>query len=148
MIIFNNLKNRDYKLIFSNQDNVIFDLSDKQILHGNNKAWADVKVGGLACVISSSRKVSTIYQITEVNEYGEIPEEEGVISVVVGKVIAKPIKEMDMTALFNKHGVTHDKLPNNSFSMAFNLANIGNQLDQLEVRTSSGACLLGDLNHS
>ncbi|WJV65261.1 hypothetical protein PCO86_13080 [Pectobacteriaceae bacterium CE70] len=145
MFIFNNINDREYNKIFTEQKNVIFDLSDRQIENGNNSEWKDIKCGDVACVISSSRKVSTIYKIEAIKEYGPVLNEEGHLFVLIGKIIAKALPEMDMTNLLNKHGVVHKKLPDNKFSIGFNVANLGTQLDKLNVKTQEGECTLGEL---
>ena len=50
-----------------------------------------------------------------------------------------------MTTLFNKHDITHPHLPDNKFSIGFNVANINSALDSLEVRTKLGVTNLGKL---
>ncbi len=48
-----------------------------------------------------------------------------------------------MTSLFNRHGVSHPYLPENKFSIWFNVANLGNSLDDLRVNVSGGVMKLG-----
>ena len=145
MFIFNNIHDRKYKKIFSNYENVIFDLSFTQINNPNNSDWKNIKKGDLACVVTSSRKVSTIYRVLDIVHCGEVDGEEGDIYVLRGVVIAKLASQSDMTALLNKFNVSHRKLPDNKFSIGFNVADLKYQLDALQVQVGKDTISLSEL---
>ena len=146
MFILNNKDNRDYKRIFTEVKGVIFDLSKKQISNKVNSDWLDISDGDLVCVISASRRMSTIYKVSPPMEYGEIDGEKGgVLYVITGKVVAKIPGEPEMTPLLNKFNAVHERLPRNQYSIGFNVANLGSQLDTLQVKSRTGLVSLADL---
>lgn len=145
MFIFNNIHDRKYKKVFSNYENVIFDLSLTQINNVNNVDWGNIKEGDLACVVTSSRKISTIYRVLDIVHCGEIEGEEGDLYVLRGKVVAKFESQLDMTGLLNKFNVVHPKLPANKFSIGFNVANLEHQLDLLQVQVGQVKVSLSEL---
>ncbi|MGS0498289.1 hypothetical protein ACU8V4_14205 [Pseudoalteromonas mariniglutinosa] len=146
MFILNNKDNRDYKGIFTDVEGVVFDLSEKQISNKVNSDWLEISEGDLACVISASRKMSTIYKVSSPIEYGEIKGEKGgVLYVITGKVVAKVPGEPEMTPLLNKFNALHKRLPGNQYSNGFNVANLGSQLDALQVKSRAGLVSLAEL---
>ncbi|MGO2331651.1 MAG: hypothetical protein ACTH59_08490 [Pseudoalteromonas nigrifaciens] len=145
MFIFNNIHDRKYKKVFSNYENVIFDLSLTQINNVNNVDWGNIKEGDLACVVTSSRKISTIYRVLDIVHCGEIEGEEGDLYVLRGKVVAKFESQLDMTGLLNKFNVVHPKLPANKFSIGFNVANLEHQLDLLQVQVGQVKVSLSEM---
>ncbi|MEI8704355.1 hypothetical protein [Pseudoalteromonas sp. B62] len=145
MFILNNIHDRKYKKVFSNYENVIFDLSLTQINNANNVDWGNIKEGDLACVVTSSRKVSTIYKVLDIVHCGEIEGEDGDLYVLRGEVAAKFESQLDMTRLLNKFDVVHPKLPANKFSIGFNVANLEHQLDLLQVQVGQVKVSLSEL---
>ncbi|MBB1420373.1 hypothetical protein H5200_00335 [Pseudoalteromonas sp. SG43-7] len=145
MFIFNNIHDRKYRKVFSNYENVIFDLSLTQINNANNIDWGNIKEGDLACVVTSSRKVSTIYKVLDIVHCGEVEGEDGDLYLLRGKVAAKFESQLDMTALLNKFKVVHPKLPDNKFSIGFNVANLGDQLDSIQVKVGQAKVSLSEL---
>lgn len=144
MFIFNNIHDRKYRKVYPNYKNVIFDLSLIQINNANNVDWGNIKEGGLACVITSSRKVSTIYKVLDIVHCGEVEGEDGDLYLLRGKVAAKFESQFDMTTILNKFNIVHPKLPNNKFSIGFNVANLGHQLDSLQVQVGQAKVSLSE----
>ncbi len=145
MFIFNNIHDRNYKKIYESENKVIFDITEKQINNAKNGEWNEMAVGDIACVVGSSRKVSTFYVITEIKGLGDNDDEYGETFLLRGEVIAKPLKDQEMTTLLQKHGVEHKYLPNNQFSNGFNVGNLRDALGSLEVQTRGGIVSLSSL---
>lgn len=145
MFIFNNIYDRNYKKIYESENDVIFDITEKQLNNAKNCEWGEITVGDIACVVGVSRKVSTFYVITEVKGLGDNDEEYGQTFLLRGELIAKSLKDQDMTTLLQKFDVKHKYLPNNQFSIGFNVGNLRDALGSLEVKTRSGVVSLSSL---
>ena len=154
MFILNNIHDRQYRNVFGYQDRldkpelrkIIFDLSEKQIRSKRNEDWKELKPDSFAVVVGSSHNISTIYRVSEIRNLGKIEDEEsGQQFIVLGEVSAKVSSQKEMTLLLNHYKVTHEKLPNNKFSNGLNVANIKNQLDEIEVDTKFGKMKLSEL---
>lgn len=139
MYILNNIHDRNYRSIYKEIENVIFDISEKQISNTKNSAWNEISVGSIVCVVRSSRKISTFFRVKSKYGIGDTDPDYGETYVLTGEVIAKLTKEADMTTLLNKYDVTHPYLPDNKFSIGFNVANLGNSLDKLAVGVKGGS---------
>ena len=145
MYILNNIYDRNYKKEYPDFDNVIFDISEKQLNNAKNKDWKDISKGNIVCVVKSSRKISTFFLVESIKATGIISSENGEAHVITGRVIAKLKKEEGMSSLLNKHNVVHPYLPKNKFGIGLNVANIGNSLDSLSVHVSGGISNLGEV---
>lgn len=135
MFFFNNIHDRPYDEIYtthSNQSKVIFDLSVDQINNAKNKDWSAIEVGDLCCVINSCRKFSNIYVVREKGHSG-IAED----YIIRGDLVAKVVGDPEFTSLFNRHKVTHKRLPKNMLSKGFNVANLEEQLNGLSVKINT-----------
>jgi hypothetical protein len=138
MYILNNINDRNYKSEYKDIRNVIFDISEKQLENNKNKDWFDITHGNIVCVIKSSRKICTFYIVEENKKTKIIDPIYGATHVITGKVIAKTLKEEDMSSILNRLGVSHPYLPNNKFSIGFNVAYVGEQMNELPVKTKNG----------
>ncbi|NCB80334.1 MAG: hypothetical protein EOM41_10450 [Bacilli bacterium] len=149
MFILNNIHNRDYKQVYkdihSKYNKILFDINDFQLKNKKNSDWLKIKPNDIVCVITSSRKISTICKVTskEITTFNR--GEKGFEHVLVGDVIAKLDPPQDMTTIFNKFNVKHEYLNDNKFSQGFNVADIGTFLDNLSVNSSKGVVKLGEL---
>ncbi len=150
MFLLSNIQDRNYWEDFSDIEGVIFDITDKVLKNRKNKDWFLIKEGSIACVIMSTRKVSTFYRVKEiieqaVNNAGDEAEKE-LRYLLVGEVVAKSDDREDVTRLLNKHSVSHPNLPKNKIGVAFKIADIGNGLDEIIIKTAEGSsCKLGEL---
>ena len=148
MYLINNMHNREHKKIFpanAGQSPAIFDLSEKQTANSVNSDWHDLKVGDIVAIITSSKKLSTFYVVKEILDAG-MEDENGKIFILRGDIIAKLIDEREFTFVLNQHDVSHKRLPNNKFCIGFNIANLGSQLDELQVKVRTGDMIkLGDI---
>jgi hypothetical protein len=142
VFLLNNIHDRDYRAIYSELDDVIFDMSDAQLSNSRNGAWHDITQGSIVCVVKNSRKISTFYQV-ETKHRTEVTDDNGSYqNVIVGPVVAKLASALDMTYLLNKCKVKHSLLPDNKMSIGFNVADLGDSLGELEVITREGSCHL------
>ena len=150
MYILNNIHNRNYNKEYQDINNVIFDISEKQLTNVKNKDWNDISKGNVVCIVKSSKKISTFFVVDSNIATGIVSPEDGETYVLTGHVIAKLQYDESIFSLFNKHGVSHPYLPNNKFSIGCIVANIGNSLDNLSVKIFSGVATLGDVaaNHA
>lgn len=57
MFLLNNIHDRDYKSIYPNIKNVIFDLSDDQLRNKKNSSWKRIHKGAIVCVVKRLRNV-------------------------------------------------------------------------------------------
>jgi len=138
MFLLSNIHGRNHREIYQHLDGEgtpIFDISQKQLGLPVNADWCQLKAGDLVCVVSSSHKMSTVYLVGSV-EAADHNEEQGDIFVVKGEVVAKFPQERAYTQTLDRYGVVHARLKNNKFSVGFNVANLGDQLDEAEVRTA------------
>ena len=146
MFILNNIHDRNYKAFYPNIKNVIFDISDKQLNNEKNKDWNKIKKGSIVCVIKSSRKFSTFYKVDENFKTNKCDPVDGYAHVLIGEVIAKTINDEDMESLLNRFNVEHPYLPGNKFSIGFNVADLGDKLGQLIVKTKDGESILNTID--
>jgi len=147
MFLINNKHDRNHKKLFpanNRQSPAIFDMSEKQISNAINSDWYDLKVGSIVAIITKSNKLSSFYAVNEILDSG-MEDEDGKTFILRGELIAKSVDERDFTYILNKHNVSHKRLPGNKFSIGFNLANLGNQLDEHLVKTRNGNIKLGDI---
>ncbi len=148
MYIFNNIHDRDYKSEYPEETKVIFDISEKQIGNAKNSDWSSLTSGDIACVVTSSRKISTFFKVTEIKGLGDSHPTDGETFILRGEVVAKLPKEDDMQKILTKFKVQHKYLPKNQFSIGFNVANLGRLLDGLGVKTREGLQLLSTLDNT
>ena len=150
MFLLNNIHNRNYKSIYPNVQNVIFDLSDDQLRNKKNSGWKRIHEGAIVCVIkrlenSESTKISKFYRV-ERKFKTDVPDENGSLQhVIVGPVVAKLDPGRDMTAVLNEFGVSNKYLPSNKFSIGFNVADLGDQLAVLRVTAGNRETTIGEL---
>lgn len=151
MFLLNNLHDRPHASIYAKRAAArpFFDISDKQLNNAINSEWLELQPGSIACVVSSSRKMSLLYVVREVaianNSDTLDPQGEG-NHVLWGDAVARFSLNLEYPSLLTKYSVTHARLPNNVFSIGFNVANLGSQLDQAEVdKSKQGFRTLGDL---
>lgn len=133
MFLFNNIHDRNYQQLYPDLGPVRFDISDRQLANAKNRDWSLITANSIACVVNSSRRMSTLYLIEEVKKT-DVVDEHGHQHVVIGPVFAKIPGDPDMTAMLNKHAAVHEYLPGNKFSIGFNVAYLGTQLDEILVR--------------
>ena len=146
MFLLCNVHDRDYRAVYPDIPSVIFDISDAQLSNVKNGAWDAIEPGAIVCVVTSSRRVSTFYRV-EAKRKTEVKDEAGSLQhVITGPVIGKLPQDQDMTLLLNKHNVAAiPYLPGNKFSIGFNVADLGNALDSLELNTNNGRHSVGEL---
>lgn len=145
MFLLCNVHDRDYRSVYPDISSVIFDISDAQLSNAKNGAWGAIEPGAIVCVVTSSRKVSTFYRV-EAKRKTEVKDEAGSLQhVITGPVIGKLPQDQDMTHLLNKHNVVNPYLPGNKFSIGFNVADLGNALDSVELNTNNGRRTIGEL---
>ncbi len=145
MFILSNIHDRPYRSVYPNINNVIFDISDKQLDNAKNRDWKSITKESIVCVVRSSRRISTFFQVEE-NIRTNNSSEDGYAHVLIGKVIAKILKDEEMDSLLNRFNIHHPYLPNNKFSIGFNVADLGDQLGQLIVKSKDGEVRLESLD--
>jgi hypothetical protein len=133
MFLLNNIHDRKYRPIYPDIPGVIFDISDKQLANVKNHDWNQIEPGNIACVVNSSRKISTFCKVTT-RYKTDVVEHDGHLHVVTGVVIAKLHDDIDMTTLLNRFGIKSKYLKGNQFSIGFNVANLRSDLDALIVK--------------
>jgi hypothetical protein len=148
MFLLNNIHNRNYKKCYPTESDVIFDISEKQLGNVKNAAWNELRKGSIVCVVTSTRKISTFFKVTEIKGLGDNDPDCGETFILLGVVIAKLMPESNMGLLLSKFSVKHQYLTNNKFSIGSNVAELGSVLDSLEVKTRSGIKNVGELKAS
>ena len=113
MYIFNNIHDRDYKSEYPEETKVIFDISEKQIGNAKNSDWSSLTSGDIACVVTSSRKISTFFKVTEIKGLGDSHPTDGETFILRGEVVAKLPKEeleknIDLVSMFIRNENTND----------------------------------------
>ena len=147
MFLLNNIRGRNHREIYetsSEQSAPIFDMTEKQINLSVNTDWNQIREDDLVCIVSSTQKMNTVYKI-DLIERVEQNQEDGNIFVVRGHVVAKFPDELRYTGMLNKYGVEHEKLKKNKFSIGFNVANLGDQMDSALIKSKHDAETLGEL---
>lgn len=145
MFLLCNVHDRDYRAVYLDIPSEIFDISDTQLSNVKNAAWATIGPGAIVCVVTSSRRISTFYRV-EARFKTEVKDEAGNFQyVITGSVVGKLPHDQDMTLLLNKHNVANPYLPGNKFSIGFNVADLGNALDSVELNTNAGRRTVGEL---
>lgn len=150
MFLLNNIHDRDYRSIYPNIQNVIFDLSDDQLRNAKNSDWRRIHEGVIVCVIKrlenkESVNINTFYRVQRKFKT-DVPDESGNLQyVIVGPVVAKLKPEEDMTTVLNRFQVSNKHLPGNKFSRGFNVADLGGQLAALQVTDGSRETTIGEL---
>ncbi|BCE00011.1 hypothetical protein [Marinicellulosiphila megalodicopiae] len=145
MFLLSNIKDRDYKKLYPTERGVIFDITDKQLKNAKNIAWNDLKEGSIICVVTSTRNVSTFFRVTEVKGAGDATEEAGESFILKGDIVGKLASETSMGALLSRFKVEHKFLPKNKFSIGFNVADLGDALDKLKIRTREESLTVAEL---
>ena len=145
MFLLNNVRDRDYKGLYPDENKVIFDISQKQLSNAKNASWNDIKQGDIVCVVTSSRKISTFFQVTSKFGLKDDDSESGEIFLLTGEVIAKLEREVNMKVLLDRLNVEHKYLPSNKFSVGLNVACLGNAFNSVLVRTRNGNIPLGSM---
>jgi hypothetical protein len=138
LFLLNNIYDRAYREIYPDIKNVVFDISSAQLRNAKNKDWLQIGTGSIVCVVTSSRRVSTLYRVDEKFEAGVIDPSQGAQHVITGLVVGKLPNPADMTTLLTKYEVRHPVLPGNKFSTGFNVADLGDALDDLLVSSAGG----------
>lgn len=141
MFLLNNIHNRDYDSVYPHIKGVRFDLSDDQVNNTKNSDWDKIGEGSIVCVVrrsNESANISTFYRVDRKFKT-DVPDENGSFQhVIVGHVEAKLEPPQDMTAVLNKFRVFNKYLPDNKFSIGFNVADLGDHLASLRVTTKGG----------
>ena len=145
MFLLNNIHDRPYSRIYLGIQDVVFDMGESQLANSKNQDWLKMVAGDIACVISSTRKISTFYLISGIMDSKVVDPIEGKQYVATGKVVAKLDPAKDMTTLFNQYAVNHQYLPSNKLSIGFNVADLSNALDSLVLDTRSGKRTLAEI---
>lgn len=145
MFILSNIYDKKHRKEYPDIEDIIFDITKKQLDNKKNEDWFKIKKGSIVCIVGSSRKISTIYKVVQVLETKYIFEGRGSVFALTGHVFAKAEKELPIENVLNKRGFEHPYLPNNKFSSGFNVLDIGDTLNDLRVKTRSGLNVLGDL---
>lgn len=150
MFLLNNIHNRDYETIYNRKD-VVFDLSENQLKNINNSAWRDIIKDSIVCVVTTNiqnqeRRIRNFYRIHQ-NFLSSVVSDNGngYLHLITGELIARNNDNASMTALLNRYNVRHNLLPNNQFSIGFNVANLGDALNDLPLNTRDGIITLGEL---
>jgi len=138
MYILSNIQNRNYREIYPDIEDVIFDITDTELKNKRNKDWHGIKEGSLVCVILASKKVSTFYKVNAIMDVSLLDEENGNSHILTGEVVAKSSDREDVTMLLQKFSVQHQSLPNNKIGAGFKVADISGSLDELEITTADG----------
>lgn len=134
MFLFNNIHDRDYRNEYPSIPNVIFDISDSQLNNVMNAPWAEIKAGDICCVVSSSRKMTIFYRVTDRFKTTKSDDHGGFQHVIIGNVVGRLSNPPSMTALLNRFNVKHKYLRKNQFTNGFNVANLGDVLGALVVQ--------------
>lgn len=143
MFLLNNTGDRRYAEVYSDTPGVVFDLSDAQLRKRINREWTQIAPGSIACIIDSSRQLSAFHLISESKRARGMDGEQ---SVITGMPLATLSPAQLYRDVLSAHGVTHEYLRNHQFVRGFNVANLGNALDALMVRTIDGSDIsLGEL---
>jgi hypothetical protein len=145
MFLLNNIHDRRYAEIYQGTRHVAFDLSESQIQHAKNGDWANIAKGSIVCVVNSTRKISTFCRVDEKRASGVVDESGTILYVIIGSVIGRLPDDIDMTTLLNKYDISHRYLPQNVFSIGFNVASLGEALDDLSLKTKNGMKTLAEL---
>ena len=145
MFLLSNIRERKYRKLYPDMPNVIFDISDAQLKNKKNSDWQFLAPGTIVCVVQKTRKLSTFFRVDEKFKTDLSTPTGGALHVVTGSVAGKLDPSQNMTALLNKHGVSNPYLPNNQFSIGFNLADLGDALSDLQLDTPEGQMSMGEL---
>lgn len=145
MFLLNNIHDRRYRPEYPDHVGVFFDISESQLGSAKNSAWHEIQPGDIACVIRSSRTVDTFYRVDQKLKTDKVDGKDGAAHVLIGTVIAKMIEPTNMQAFLKKMGVKHPLLPKSQFIIGFNVANLGDAFDKVEVKTRDGNATLGEL---
>jgi len=145
MFLLSNIHNKNYKKCYPTESDVIFDISEKQRGNIKNAAWNELREGSIVCVVTGTKKVSTFCKVTGIKGLGDSDSDGGETFLLFGVVIAKLIPESNMGLMLSKFSIKHQYLPNNKFSVGFNVADLGSALDTLQVRTRHGSESVGNL---
>lgn len=145
MFLLCNVHDRNYRAIYPNIPNVIFDISDAQLSKIKNDAWHAIEPGTIVCVVKSSRRISSFFRVEAKRKTEVKAEGGGFRHVITGTVIGKLPQDQDMTFFLNKNKVTSQYLPANKFSIGFNVANLGDALDSVELITDNGQRTIREL---
>lgn len=145
MFLLSNIHNKNYKKCYPTESDVIFDISEKQRGNIKNAAWNELREGSIVCVVTGTKKVSTFCKVTGIRGLGDNDSDGGETFLLFGVVIAKLMPESNMGLMLSKFSVKHQYLPNNKFSVGFNVADLGTALDTLQVRTRRGSESVGNL---
>jgi len=138
MYLLSNVQDRNYWEEYPEIENVIFDITDKDLTNRRHKDWNSINQGSIVCVILSTKKVSTFYRVNEVIKTEKEDDENGRFHVLTGEVVAKYDDRDDVTQLLNKMDVKHTNLPKNKIGISFKIADIGEGLNDIVVKTAGG----------
>lgn len=148
MFILNNIHDRSYQDVYPEINDVIFDISEKQLSNIKNSSWNEISKGSIVCVVKNTRKLSTIFRVISKYSLNDSDPQYGESHVLIGEAVAKLEKDTDMEILFNKYNIENKYLPNNQFSIGFNVANLGSSLDQVLVKTKKGSSNIAQLKEN
>lgn len=138
MHILSNIQDKNYWEFYPENEGVFFDISAKQLKNKKNLDWQTIKEGSLVCVIMSSRKVSTIYRVSEIIASDQADESDEQGYALVGEVVAKSDDREDVTRLLNKYQISHSSIPKNKIGIGFKVADLAEGLDALVVKVADG----------
>ena len=148
MFLLNNTNNKNYKKSYPTESDVIFDITEKQLGNIKNAAWNELREGSIVCVVTSTRKVSTFCKVTAIKGLGDKDADCGETFLLFGVVIAKLMPESNMGLLLSKFSVNHQYLTNSKFSIGSHVAELGSDLDSLQVKPSHGLKSISEIKES
>jgi predicted HNH restriction endonuclease len=146
MYIFNNAdidpnthQNRNHRELYPEPENppAFFDLSDNQLRLPANRSWIDIKPGDIACVVTGTgrngdpKRINFIYIVRKKENINGA-------NIIRGDIVARPIDyRLSYYVILRRYSVTikNNTLDRNyQFTRGFNVDNLDNQLDELEVQ--------------
>jgi hypothetical protein len=144
--------NRNHIQIYPGEPPAFFDLSQIQQDNAINADWRQIKVDeDIACVVTGTDKVRDPKRIRCVYRIRSLtPRVRDNVRVFRGDLIGEVLDERRYNFVLREHGVQHIRLRPEScfFCTGFNLANLGNKLDKLEVRLNNQKILhIGAIRH-
>jgi hypothetical protein len=149
VFIFNNLAvdpvtkaNRNHTILYPGSPVAFFDLSDEQLAWTVNHPWNSMVSGDIACVVSGVRDpktISSFYIVRGISK--ERNQSDGSLqNVVRGDIAAKLLRDderMQYSTILQRYITNPAAYYLNSscqFNVGFNVANLGAELDKLNVR--------------
>jgi hypothetical protein len=145
MFLLNNIHDRDYKKIYLRiSEEVLFDISDKQLRNKINADWFDIQPNDIVCVINSSRKISRFCRVKGKLQT-DVVDLSGNQHVITGIAVGRLPQDFDMTTILNRFQISHPRLRGNTFRIGVNVINLRTALSELEIKTPAGLRKLADV---